>query len=644
MASPRCSSRSTPLRASSSWTARASARARPAPRTPPAARHSARPPATPRTPDDAASSPGPSPPTTAPRSTSPRHRPAASAHPPRARRARRLPRRPPPDGVRREPAAADPGAPAVVVANTDSRPSACACRVARPATDIRPTGRHLPLLHRRHPRGRRGRLRRAAPLEGPTAIAAVGTIARDGATARAPTRRCATSDAPTLSLVAELKPPTLARLWNVAGTNGGARAVRGLAMVPRATRDAPDDTLWQAIDLPTGFVASVSLTDATLVEARPVAALGVTMGIRPAAAALFGGIDQSGGDGSLRARAPPPPCTSRREPRRRDARRVRGGAASPTPPTNASSSFRARVHRVGVRARLRDGRGAGRGADRHVSRDGRGSEGDVVAEAKIRRRPCGRARRRRRDSRVAAGRADRTHPCTTLGDAARELGKWVTGARASRAAPSPRYYPGAAAMELNIYSARGAADLADDLAGEMAARGVLSGAIPARARRSTRPRARDRRRGGGGGDSSRGGRRALSGADSPADAWASIASRTRASARAGRETDRPSWTRGVTRSRRRTRRVRVRERDASFGRDGGVRRRRRALRGGFDGCVDDAAFRGAGRHEVITRRVARVARRRRGRIPQSTSRRARVSRRGHPRVRRRRTTQRGGWG
>ena len=50
---------------------------------------------------------------------------------------------------------------------------------------------------------------------------------------------------------------------------------------------------------------------------------------------------------------------------------------------------------------------------------------------------------------------------------------------------------------------------------------------------------------------------------------------------------------------------------------------------------------GEGRHEIIAHRVARVARRRRGRVPQPTSRRARVPRRGHPRVRRRKKSREG---
>ena len=44
----------------------------------------------------------------------------------------------------------------------------------------------------------------------------------------------------------------------------------GLYAKQRGVRTKPDDTVWQAIDLPTGFVASVSLTEAdTLLEGHP---------------------------------------------------------------------------------------------------------------------------------------------------------------------------------------------------------------------------------------------------------------------------------------------------------------------------------------------------------------------------------------
>ena len=133
-----------------------------------------------------------------------------------------------------EPAAADPGAPAVVVA-VDVAGVAYRVRVPPPTSD-RPDATFLSSIDATHVDAVDVSAA-LAPLEGPTAIAAVGTrvVAVGGASGRV-----ALLDASTLSLVAELKPPTLARLWNaVAGTNGGARAVRGLAMVPRATRDAP---------------------------------------------------------------------------------------------------------------------------------------------------------------------------------------------------------------------------------------------------------------------------------------------------------------------------------------------------------------------------------------------------------------------
>ena len=282
-----------------------------------------------------------------------------------------------------------------------------------------------------------------APLEGPTAVAAVGTrvVAVGGVSGRV-----ALLDASTLSLVAELKPPTLARLWNaVAGTGGGARAVRGLAMVPRATRDAPvllggarADCHFQIFD-----VTSPS---------RPVAALGVTL---PAAAALFGGIDQSGGDGSgMSARA----ASAMHVAEGFLAVATRDASAEERASADHASDERiqfppARASTVSVYA-LDCGMGAAPGAAPTVTFRAtvRGSEGDVVAV-------------RVRDGAVwtlgADGEIrgwpldalDRTHPCTTLGDAARELGKWEHGREGvvgARAAPSPRYYPGAAAMEAAV--------------------------------------------------------------------------------------------------------------------------------------------------------------------------------------------------
>ena len=333
-----------------------------------------------------------------------------------------------------EPAAADPGAPAVIVA-VDVAGVAYRVRVPPPTSD-RPDATFLSSIDATHVDAVDVSAA-LAPLEGPTAVAAVGTrvVAVGGASGRV-----ALLDASTLSLVAELKPPTLARLWNaVAGTGGGARAVRGLAMVPRATRDAP--VFLAALRADCHF----QIFDVTS-PSRPVAALGVTL---PAAAALFGGIDQSGGDGSgMRARAASAMHVAEGflAVATRDASAEDAADASDErvqfPPPRAST--------VSVYA-LDCGMGAAPGAAPTVTFRAtvRGSEGDVVAV-------------RVRDGAVwtlgADGEIrgwpldalDRTHPCTTLGDAARELGKWEhgrEGVEGARAAPSPRYYPGAAAME-----------------------------------------------------------------------------------------------------------------------------------------------------------------------------------------------------
>ena len=133
------------------------------------------------------------------------------------------------------------------------------------------------------------------------------------------------------------------------------------------------------------------------------------------------------------ARAPPPPCTSRRDfsPSRRATRPRR------TPPDASDERVQfppARASTVSVYA-LDCGMGAAPGAAPTVTFRAtvRGSEGDVVAV-------------RVRDGAVwtlgADGEIrgwpldalDRTHPCTTLGDAARELGKWEHGREGARGA------------------------------------------------------------------------------------------------------------------------------------------------------------------------------------------------------------------
>jgi hypothetical protein len=71
------------------------------------------------------------------------------------------------------------------------------------------------------------------PLEGPTSIAAVGArlVAVGGMSGRV-----AILDVETLTPVAELKPATLARLWNsIAGARGGQHAIRCLRPVPRGS-------------------------------------------------------------------------------------------------------------------------------------------------------------------------------------------------------------------------------------------------------------------------------------------------------------------------------------------------------------------------------------------------------------------------
>ena len=334
-----------------------------------------------------------------------------------------------------EPAAADPGAPAVVVA-VDVAGVAYRVRVPPPTSD-RPDATFLSSIDATHVDAVDVSAA-LAPLEGPTAIAAVGTrvVAVGGASGRV-----ALLDASTLSLVAELKPPTLARLWNaVAGTGGGARAVRGLAMVPRATRDAP--VYLAALRADCHF----QIFDVTS-PSRPVAALGVTL---PAAAALFGGIDQSGGDGSgMRARAASAMHVAEGflAVATRDASAEE--RASGTPPTNASSSPpRARppcrcTRSIAGWARRRARRRPSRFARRYAEAR------ETWSRFAFATAPCGRSAP---TARFAGGRWTRSIARTRAPPSATprgNSGSGNTGARAwrARAAPSPRYYPGAAAME-----------------------------------------------------------------------------------------------------------------------------------------------------------------------------------------------------
>ena len=130
-----------------------------------------------------------------------------------------------------------------------------------------------------------------APLEGPTAMCAVGTklVAVGGASGRVALFE---SSAASFEPVAELRPATLARLWNAmagpaAGAGGASRlAVRGLRMVPRETGDAP------ALLATVREDCHLQVWDVTT-PARPTSVMGAAL---PAsAAAVFGGVAADGG-------------------------------------------------------------------------------------------------------------------------------------------------------------------------------------------------------------------------------------------------------------------------------------------------------------------------------------------------------------
>ena len=128
-----------------------------------------------------------------------------------------------------------------------------------------------------------------ATLEGPTAMCAVGTklIAVGGTNGHV-----ALLDSQTFELITELKPATLARLWNAmagpSGPSGASRlAIRGLRMIPRETRESPVLLATVRED------CHMQVWDVTA-PARPASVLGAAL---PAAAAVFGGVTADGGDG-----------------------------------------------------------------------------------------------------------------------------------------------------------------------------------------------------------------------------------------------------------------------------------------------------------------------------------------------------------
>ena len=140
-----------------------------------------------------------------------------------------------------------------------------------------------------------------APLEGPTAMCAVGAklVAMGGASGRVALFE--SGAAASFEPVAELKPATLARLWNAmagssAGTGGASRlAIRGLCVVPRETEDAP------ALLATVREDCHLQIWDVTT-PARPASVMGAAL--PTSAAPVFAGVAADGSDargGSARA-------------------------------------------------------------------------------------------------------------------------------------------------------------------------------------------------------------------------------------------------------------------------------------------------------------------------------------------------------
>ena len=323
-----------------------------------------------------------------------------------------------------EPAAADHRAPAAKVAIDGGVMRG----VARPATDIRPTGRHLPLLHRRHPRGRRGRLRRARAPRGTHRGAAVGTAsspsaARAGVALLDAARRSRSS--PNSN-----RPPSRGF-----GTPSRVRAEARArfadspwCLARRATRPCCSRRF-------APIAISKSSTSRRRRGPSPRWASRSRPPPRSSAASINPGVMEA-----ACARAPPPPCTSRRDfsPSRR-ATRPRSGASEDASDERASSSPRARPP---CRCTRSIAGWARRRARRRPSRFARrcAEARETWSRFAFATAPCGRSAP---TARFAGGRWTRSiarDPCTTLGDAARELGKWehgregVEGARGAVAA------------------------------------------------------------------------------------------------------------------------------------------------------------------------------------------------------------------
>lgn len=349
-----------------------------------------------------------------------------------------------------------------------------------------------------------------APLEGIASVCAVGAkmVAFGGGGGR-----IALLDALSDNLrpVAELKPATLARLWNVVSLGGaarfaGARAIRAVAQVPSPRRRSSDPSPPRLLLAALRADCHVQLWDVTH-PAKPVS-LVATQLPTPSGGGGGGGYESGGGGGSspggfgsASQSAPDSPGSP-----------FAGGAGERAAHCMSCGEGYLAVSTYGVDAsasssafpRPRDGKISVYALDVKVGAEGSssaslafhspvvGGDGVTVALAVSGESIWALQEASGRDGYgetrygVAGERAlkgwpfeslNRAHPCETLGDAAAELGAWA-GRGASDAAAAGA----AAALLLRGAAVPGsihatASDVSDDLASELAVRGVASSAV-----------------------------------------------------------------------------------------------------------------------------------------------------------------------
>ena len=350
-----------------------------------------------------------------------------------------------------------------------------------------------------------------APLEGIASVCAVGAkmVAFGGVGGR-----IALLDALSDNLrpVAELKPATLARLWNVVSLGGasrfaGARAIRAVAQVPSPRRHSSDPSPPRLLLAALRADCHVQLWDVTH-PAKPVSLVAAQLPTPSGGGGGGGGYESGsgggsspGGFGSASQSAPDSPGSP-----------FAGGAGERAAHCMGCGEGYLAVSTYGVDAsasssafpRPRDGKISVYALDVKVGAEGSssaslafhspvvGGDGVTVALAVsgesiwALQEASGRDETLGETLGVAGERAlkgwpleslNRAHPCETLGDAAAELGAW-----AGRAASDATAAGAAAALLLRGGAVPGsihatASDVSDELASELAVRGVASSAV-----------------------------------------------------------------------------------------------------------------------------------------------------------------------